>query len=137
MERRWITKAAAVLGIVELAFVLVACADDSNAENASGANIVDLGAAETTAAETAQRFEIDIANFQFGPVDAVVTAGTEVVWVNNDTDVHSIVSTGDLFANSDVFAPGESYAVVFTEPGTYPYSCGVHPFMTGTVTVEA
>jgi plastocyanin len=137
MERRWITKAAAALGTLELALVLVACTDDSNGENASGANIVNPAPTETTATEAAQRFEIDIANFQFGPADAVVAAGTEVVWVNNDTDVHSVVSTGDLFANSDVFAPGESYSVVFTEPGTYAYSCGVHPFMMGTVTVEA
>jgi plastocyanin len=59
-----------------------------------------------------------------------------VVWQNNDTDIHSIISTGDLFANSDTFEPGESYAVTFTEPGTYAYTCGVHPFMKGTVTVE-
>jgi plastocyanin len=123
-----------VTGALELTLVLAACADDGNADNG---NIVALAATGTTGAETAQRFEIDIANFQFGPADAVVPAGTEVIWVNNDTDVHSIVSTGELFANSEVFAPGESYSVVFTEPGTYAYLCGVHPFMMGTVTVEA
>ncbi len=82
-----------------------------------------------------ERFEIEIANFQFGPADAEVAVGTEVVWLNTDTDVHSIISTGELFASSDTFANGETYAVVFTEPGTYEYTCGVHPFMAGTITV--
>ena len=57
---------------------------------------------------------IEIANFQFGPADVVVDAGTEVVWRNADTDIHSIISTGGLFANSDTFANGESYSVVFS-----------------------
>ena len=59
-----------------------------------------------------------------------------MVWLNNDTDVHSIVSTGDLFASGGTFAPGETYAVTFTEPGVYAYTCGVHPFMEGTITVQ-
>jgi plastocyanin len=91
------------------------------------------GSAEPVAREG---FEIEIATFQFSPAEAVVPAGTEVVWINNDTDVHSIISTGDLFAGSDVFDVGESYSVVFAEPGTYAYTCGVHPFMEGTIIVE-
>ena len=55
---------------------------------------------------------------------------------NADTDIHSIISTGELFASSDTFEPGETYSVMFSEPGTYAYTCGVHPFMTGTITVE-
>jgi plastocyanin len=87
------------------------------------------------ATATAQ-FEIDIAQFQFNPAEAVVEVGTAVTWTNSDTDDHSIISTDDLFTSSDVFANGESYTFVFTEPGTYPYTCGVHPFMEATVTVE-
>jgi plastocyanin len=132
MERPWITRLLLVATVA-----LTACADDSNASQTREANDNAGGATETTAgAAVAERFEIEIANFQFGPAEAVVAAGTEVVWVNADTDIHSIISTGERFASSDTFANGESYAVVFTEPGTYEYTCGVHPFMTGTVTVE-
>ena len=121
-----------------LALALASCADDGNADNVNIVNEVEL-ATDTTAGsggEASSSFEIEIADFQFGPADAVVPAGTEVVWLNNDTVVHSIISTGDLFASSDTFESGESYAVTFTEPGTYAYTCGVHPFMEGTVTVE-
>jgi plastocyanin len=122
---------------VSLAFALGSCADDGNADNLNIVNPVEPATATTGGAgEAAGSFEIEIADFQFGPADAVVPVGTEVVWLNNDTDVHSIISTGDLFASSDNFDPGESYAVTFTDPGTYAYTCGVHPFMEGTVIVE-
>ena len=133
MDRTWITKLAVASGVVALTVGLVGCASDGNAENA---NIVNLAATETTGAESAQRFEIEIVNFKFVPADAVVPAGTEVVWLNKDTDIHSIISTGDLFQSSDTFANGESYSVVLPDPGTYDYSCGVHPFMMGSITVQ-
>ena len=139
MERPWTTRLAIIVGALTIAVGLAACTDDSNAGSANNLNIVNNveTVPETTAGGAAtERFEIEIANFQFGPAEAVVPAGTEVVWLNNDTDVHSIISTGDLFASSSTFANGESYAVVFTEPGTYAYICGVHPFMTGTITVQ-
>ena len=112
-----------------MAIGVTACADDSNAGRAA--------ATVTTSGEPAPEQQvIEIANFQFSPADVVVDAGTEVVWRNADTDIHSIISTGGLFANSDTFANGESYSVVFSEPGRYDYSCGVHPFMVGTITVQ-
>jgi plastocyanin len=140
-----------VAGLALLLTGLTACADDGNADNA---NIVDFAnpaatettggettggettGGETTGGETRQRFEIEIVNFQFAPAQAVVPAGTEVVWINNDTDVHSIVSTGGLFQNSEIFAPGESFSVVLADEGSYAYTCGVHPFMLGSITVE-
>jgi plastocyanin len=149
MERGWIIRLAVVIGAATLIAGTAACANDSNTHSEVNphANIVNAAesAADTTIATpvtsggdeaAAERFEIEIANFQFSPADAVVVAGTEVVWLNDDTDMHSIVSTGDLFASSDVFENGESYAVVFAEPGTYAYTCGVHPFMAGSIKVE-
>jgi plastocyanin len=132
MDRLRTTRLLVVAGIGALA-ALSGCADDGNAANA---NIVDLTATETTGAERAQPFQIEIKNYQFVPADAVVPAGTEVVWVNEDADVHSILSTGDLFQSSDNFNQGESYSVVIPDAGTYDYTCGVHPFMMGTITVQ-
>jgi plastocyanin len=126
-----------VAAALNLTIALAACADDGNADNANIVNAANVAAPETTAgSETSQRFEIEIVNFQFVPADAVVPAGTEVVWINKDTDIHSIVSTGGLFQSSDTFANGESYSIVLPDPGTYDYSCGVHPFMMGSITVQ-
>ena len=136
MERARITRIVVASCTASLTLALASCADDGNADNVNIVNDVELASATTGGGEAVSSFEIEIADFQFSPANAVVPAGTEVVWLNNDTDVHSIISTGDLFANSDTFDPGQSYAVTFTEPGTYAYTCGVHPFMEGTVTVE-
>jgi len=139
VERARITRLRALVAAsAALALGGAGCADDSNAGSAVN-DIVngDAGATVTTGDEPApEQFEIEIANFQFSPADAVIAAGTEVVWLNADTDLHSIVSTGELFATSDIFEPGQSYSVTLSEPGTYAYTCGVHPFMTGTITVE-
>ncbi|HET9546535.1 MAG TPA: cupredoxin domain-containing protein [Desertimonas sp.] len=130
MQRVAITRLVVIIaGGALMAIGVTACADDSNAGRAA--------ATVTTGGEPAPEQQvIEIANFQFSPADVVVDAGTEVVWRNADTDIHSIISTGGLFANSDTFANGESYSVVFSEPGRYDYSCGVHPFMVGTITVQ-
>src|SRR6478609_1855596 len=79
---------------------------------------------------------ITIDNFEFSPGDAVVAPGTTVVFTNDDTVDHSIVADGDAFEASPTLKPGDSYQVTLTEPGSYPYKCGIHTFMTGTITVQ-
>jgi plastocyanin len=37
---------------------------------------------------------------------------------------------------SPLLAPGETFTRTFDTPGVFPYLCSVHPFMTGSVTVE-
>lgn len=42
---------------------------------------------------------------------------------------------GEEFISSGVFYDG-TYSITFTEPGTYPYACLIHPQMVGAVVVE-
>jgi plastocyanin len=42
---------------------------------------------------------------------------------------------GEEFISSGVFNDG-TYSITFTEPGTYPYACLIHPQMVGAVVVE-
>ena len=93
-----------------------------------GATAASDGATATSA--------ITIDNFEFSPGDAVVAPGTTVVFTNDDTVDHSIVADGDAFEASPTLKPGDSYQVTLTEPGSYPYKCGIHTFMTGTITVQ-
>jgi len=37
------------------------------------------------------------------------------------------------FADFGLLDPGMSFSQTVTEPGTYGYACGPHPWMTGTV----
>jgi plastocyanin len=67
----------------------------------------------------------------FDPKHAVVPAGSTVTWEWVGNAPHNVV--GDDF-ESDVIATG-TLAHTFNEPGTYSYSCTLHPGMDGMVEV--
>ncbi|MFB7668676.1 plastocyanin/azurin family copper-binding protein [Kitasatospora sp. NPDC056138] len=80
---------------------------------------------------------VTIKNFAFSPATVTVKAGTTVTWTNTDPDAHTVTSKqgsgGPL--QSAALATGNTYSYTFTAPGTYPYYCTIHPFMTATVEV--
>jgi YVTN family beta-propeller protein len=78
---------------------------------------------------------VSIANFAFGPATLTVQAGEQVTFTNNDSITHTSTSA-DGGWDSGPIAPGKSYDVTLSTPGTYTYHCSIHPFMTGTVVVE-
>src|SRR3954464_14963283 len=57
-----------------------------------------------------------------GPIPAVVTVvpHSTVMWVNDDTDNHSIISSGSGFT-SPVIQPGQTYSIVVGLPGKIAY----------------
>ncbi len=79
----------------------------------------------------------DIAGFKLE--DLVISVGTKVTWVNQDSARHTTTSgtspEPSNIWNSDFLDKGNSSSHVFLEPGTFPYFCRIHPFMTATVTV--
>ena len=83
--------------------------------------------------------KLTIASF---PSIVVITAGGTVTWENTDTAAHTATagSAADgpsgIWDSSLVIAGG-SYSVTLDDEGTYPYFCMVHPWMAGTVIVEA
>lgn len=76
--------------------------------------------------------------------DLVVEVGTEVVFDNVGRNEHNVIPEPDSIqgwgVGEDRFAPGDTYAHVFTEPGVYAYVCTIHGVngkgMVGTITVE-
>jgi len=84
---------------------------------------------------------VTIQNFAFGPPAVTVPKGTTVTWTNQDPTTHTIVSdatsqkgAGQVFM-SNPLGRGQSFSFTFTESGTFPYHCGIHPSMMGTITV--
>lgn len=75
---------------------------------------------------------VTIQNFAFVPGTLTITRGTTVTWVNQDPVSHSVVS--DAF-RSTTLSKGSAYSFTFENAGTYQYHCGIHPSMTGTITV--
>jgi plastocyanin len=78
---------------------------------------------------------VEIVDFSFDPADLTVDVGATVTWTNEDPTTHSVVGAGGAFASPDI-APGTNFSTTFDQAGTFEYVCGIHPSMTGTVTVE-
>jgi YVTN family beta-propeller protein len=76
-----------------------------------------------------------IAGFAF-PDTITITAGQTVTWTNADPVPHTVTSDTGAWDSGEI-ASGKSFSMTFTKPGTYPYSCAIHPSMQGTVVVKS
>jgi len=77
----------------------------------------------------------------YDPADTYVTPGSTITWTNSDTASHTVTSGTpskgpDGNFDSGLFGPGKKFETVLNEKGTYPYFCQVHPWMTGSITVD-
>jgi plastocyanin len=62
-----------------------------------------------------------------------IKAGTTVTWMNIDDTEHTTTSNSGVWGSS-ILAPGKSFSFTFSQPGTFPYHCEIHP-MTATIVV--
>jgi plastocyanin len=97
-----------------------------------------LGAMEVyvpSVAETSDPPKIVVKDFMFNPTPLTVKAGATVTWTNMDDEPHTVVSdTGDF--KSGGMDTNESFSHKFDKPGTYHFTCSIHPRMVGTVVVQ-
>jgi amicyanin len=93
--------------------------------------------AQTVAAATGSPANpvVEIAKHKFSLPTVTVPVGGTVTWRNHDEDVHTVVSTTQVF-RSPGLDTDEVYSYKFTKPGVYQYFCTLHPLMTGTVIVK-
>jgi len=83
-----------------------------------------------------QIVEIVIRDYSFQPAELKIRAGTIVRWTNQEKRVsHSVLFTGSEGFESDRIFPGESWERRFDKPGVYPFTCGPHPEMHGSIEV--
>lgn len=153
--------ALAVAGLL----VLGACGDSSSNSSSSAApttaaSAATGSAATTAAAETSAVREATVAttppvtpnathatnpaarggspvgikNYKFDPAEIHVKVGESVTWTNNDAFPHLIYDKGGAF-QSTALGQGESFTQKFDKAGSFPYICGIHNYMSGTVVV--
>ena len=107
--------------IVGLAVALAACSSSGSGGGTSAAPV-----ATST---------VDLPpSYKFVPADITVKVGTTVTWTNRDGVPHSIVSAERHFT-SPVLDADQRFSRRFDVPGTYTYSCSLHPKMTGQIVV--
>jgi len=90
---------------------------------------------QRTPSGTSGSYTISIQNFAFNPGTLTVPNGTTVTWINNDNVDHTVTTEGGLF-NSGPLNNGQNFTYTFTTPGTYNYSCSIHPYMKGIIIVQ-
>ena len=101
-------------------------------------SMVVLGAMEVyvpSVADTADATKIVVKEFMFNPTPLTVKAGTTVTWTNMDDEPHTAVSDTGLFKSGGMDT-NESFSFKFDKPGTYHYTCSIHPRMVGTIVVQ-
>lgn len=79
---------------------------------------------------------VAIVDFTFVPAAVTVQVGQAVTWTNQDDTAHTVTSKESGPLDSGDLAGGEMYESTFDTPGSYPYLCTIHPYMTGTVEVK-
>jgi plastocyanin len=119
---------AAVAAVVTLAcgvFAVVAAATSDDGGTSTSAEQPGSGGGGQ---------QVTIRDFAFDPPSLTVAAGSTVTWTNDDDATHNLRSDDDVIKSADLDR-GDTTSVTFDQPGTYAYFCGIHNFMTATITV--
>lgn len=80
------------------------------------------------------RQTVEIRNYAYSPQNVTVPLGTTVVWVQEDSTLHTVTDAGVF--DSGQLSRGQRYSHTFRAPGTYDYRDTVHPGLTGSVIVQ-
>ena len=87
-------------------------------------------------AHAAASASVTISDFQFAPSPVTVNVGETVSWTNQGPSAHSATATGGSF-DTGIFSKGGTRSATFNTAGHVLYICTPHPFMKGTVIVQA
>lgn len=81
---------------------------------------------------------ITIQNFAFSPATLTVSAGATVSVMNKDSVTHTVTASDSpqSFNTGNIAASATATFKAPSKPGTYAYTCTIHPFMHGTLTVQ-
>lgn len=72
----------------------------------------------------------------YQPENITVSSGSSVTWQNEDGVAHTATARDGSF-DTGLFPAGQSASVTVEGQGAKDYNCTVHPWMTGSITVQA
>ena len=134
MKRNSVPRTA-LLGaaLVATAALMVGCGSSSDpATPAAGG-----GTSAPAAAGALDKVSVQIKDYTFVAATIAVKVGGTVTWTNNDDFDHSIRDTANGEDGGTNISPkGGTFTHTFDKAGTFPYKCGIHPNMSGEVTVS-
>jgi plastocyanin len=128
--------------VTVLALALVACGGDEEEPAATGGTGSTTGTGSTGSTDcpdlsAGDTFTITIANLAFEPDCLTARAAQGITIANEDSVEHTFTIDGTpidvTIAGGETF-DGEPVSGVVA-PGTYDFSCRIHPSMTGSIAV--
>ncbi len=121
-----------VVTLFGAALLLAACSSSGSSTSTTNApSTTSTASGAATGADA-----ITIKNFAFAPSTVTVAPGATVTVTNMDGVTHTISSAKGGFDTGDI---GSGQSKSFTAPktpGSYPYICSIHQYMTGTLVVS-
>jgi plastocyanin len=79
---------------------------------------------------------VTIVDYSFSPGTITVHVGDTITWTNNGKQPHTATANNGSF-NTGTLNHGQSASHTFSQAGTFAYICAIHPYMHGTVVVQA
>ena len=123
----------ALAGLVLVGLAACGGRDDGGTADATATTAAPGDAADAAGAPTASD-QVTIVDFGFDPAHVTVPVGTTVTWTNQDDTSHSIEDRSGE-PSGPPLALGDEFSRTYDEAGSFPYVCGIHNYMQGTVTV--
>ena len=112
MDRRYGTLAVFMAAPATLLFMVAACSADKSST-----------------------VDVLIESFKYDPDPVKVRVGDSITWTNGDPVGHTATAKDESF-NTGMFFTDKSATIRFDTAGTFPYFCGTHPEMAGSIVVE-
>lgn len=126
--------AATLITIVIAVGAVTSAASTGSSSSSDSSGRPSAGPATGAAGPQATAVTAKIADFAFSPEPITVKAGGTVTWTNDDPFAHTVKAKDATFDSADL-VEGATFRHTFSQPGSYPYICGIHNSMTGTVVV--
>ncbi len=87
------------------------------------------------AATEGQGTTVELTQICFTPTVLHVQPGDTVTFVNRDSFEHVLSAANGGWALTNRIGQGQSFSYRFSSPGIFPYTCYLHPGMSGAVVV--
>ncbi|MFN2478947.1 MAG: cupredoxin domain-containing protein [Pseudonocardiaceae bacterium] len=75
-------------------------------------------------------------SFAFTPASLTVAPGAKITVINQDQAPHTVTANDKSFDSGNISGGQRGEVTAPTKPGSYPYICTIHQYMTGTLIVK-
>jgi len=123
MKMRW-SAGSALLAVLLLVAMVAGCGGDKS-----------TSPTPTKKADVTIEIVANNGSNSFSPNPATVQVGQTVAWHNAHSMTHTATANEGAFSTGNIGAGDTSALITMDAAGTFPYHCGLHPAMVGTLQV--